>query len=109
MKSNHRSAGYFYFARCWNGYRQGKYEEVLKGVARINMPSYFHVPAIKAAALGQLGRRDEAEKTLQVVLALRSDFAAAARQEYARWRDSELVEHMIDGLGKAGLETPQSE
>jgi hypothetical protein len=72
------------------------------------MPSYFHVPAIKAAASGQLGRRDEAQKALQEVLALRPDFAAAARQEYAKWCDSELVEHLIEGLRKAGLEIPEA-
>jgi TolB-like protein len=108
LQLNPNCPGYFYFARCWNGYRQGKYEEVLEGVTRINMPSYFHVPAIKAAALGQLGRRDEAQKALQEVLTLRPDFAAAARQEYAKWCDSELVEHLIEGLRKAGLEIPEA-
>ena len=108
LQLNPNCPGYFYFARCWNGYRQGKYEEVLEGVTRINMPSYFHVPAIKAAASGQLGRRDEAQKALQEVLALRPDFAAAARQEYAKWCDSELVEHLIEGLRKAGLEIPEA-
>jgi len=29
---------------------------------------------------------------------------AVARHEYAKWYDSELVEYMIDGLRKAGLE-----
>ena len=62
MQLNPNCPGYFYFAGCWNAYRQGKYEEVLETVARINMPSYFHVPAIRAAALGQLGRRGEAQK-----------------------------------------------
>jgi TolB-like protein/Flp pilus assembly protein TadD len=108
LQLNPNCPGYFYFARCWNGYRQGKYEEVLEGAARINTPSYFHVPAIKAAALGQLGRRDEAHKALQEVLALRPDFAAAARQEYGKWCDSELVEHLIEGLRKAGLEIPEN-
>jgi TolB-like protein/Flp pilus assembly protein TadD len=104
MQLNPNCPGYFYFARCYNGYRQGKYEEVLEAAARINMPSYFHTHAVRAAALGQLGRREDARKAVQDLLALRPDFAAAARQEYSKWYDSELVAHLIEGLRKAGLE-----
>jgi TolB-like protein/cytochrome c-type biogenesis protein CcmH/NrfG len=107
MRLNPNCPGYFYFARCCNGYRQGRYAEVLEDAARVNMPGYFHTHALRAAALGQLGRREEARKAVQDLLALRPDFAAAARQEYAKWYDSELVEQMIEGLRKAGLEIPE--
>ena len=98
MQLNPNCPGYFYFARCWNSYRQGKYEDVLEAVARINMPNYFHVPGIQAAALGQLGRREEAHKALQDLLALRPDFAAVARREYAKWYSPEESEPILDGL-----------
>jgi len=104
MQLNPNCPGYFYFARSCNAYRQGKYAEVLEGVARVNMPNYFHVPALRAAALGQLLRCEEARKAVQDLLALRPDFGAATRQEYAKWYDSEFIEHIIDGLRKAGLE-----
>jgi TolB-like protein len=103
MQLNPNCPGYFYFARCCNAYRQGKYTEVLEAVARINMPGYYHTHALRAAALGQLGRQEEAHKALQDLLALRPDFAATARQEYAKWYEPELIEQMIDGLRKAGL------
>ncbi len=106
MRLNPNCPGYFYSAVCCNAYRQGRYEEALEAVARANMPNYFHFPAIRAAILGQLGRHDEARKAVQDLLALRPDFGAAARQEYAKWYDAELVENMIDGLRKAGLEIP---
>ena len=101
MQLNPNCPGYFYFARCCNGYRQGRYAEVLEGAARVNMPGYFHTHALRAAALGQLGRREEARKAVQDLLALRPDFAAAARQEYAKWYDSELIEQLIDGLAQS--------
>lgn len=106
MQLNPNCPGYFYFARCCNGYRQGKYEEVLEAAARLNMPNYFHTHALRAAALGQLGRREEAAKALRELLALRPDFASVARQEYAKWYDSELIDHIVDGLRKAGLDIP---
>jgi TolB-like protein/Tfp pilus assembly protein PilF len=109
MQLNPNCPGYFYFARCCNGYRQGRYAEVLEDAARVNMPGYFHTHAMRAAALGQLGRREEARKAVQNLLALRPDFAAAARQEYAKWYDSELVEQMIEGLRKAGLQIAPKE
>ncbi|HMD50766.1 MAG TPA: hypothetical protein VKG79_16760, partial [Bryobacteraceae bacterium] len=109
MQLNPNCPGYFYFARCCNAYRQGKYADVLEAAARINMPNYFHIPALRAASLGQLGQREEARKAVQDLLALRPDFAAAARQEYAKWYDSELIEQIIDGLRKAGLEIPEDQ
>ena len=72
------------------------------------MPSYFHTHALRAAALGQMGRQDDARKALEDLLALRPDFAAAARQEYAKWYAPELIEQLIDGLRKAGLEIPEA-
>jgi len=106
MQLNPNCPGYFYFAGCWNAYRQGKYSEVLEAVARINMPNYFHVPAIQAAALGQLGRKEEAQQALREVLALRPHFAATVRQEYGKWYEPEQIERILDGLRKAGLEIP---
>jgi TolB-like protein/Tfp pilus assembly protein PilF len=103
MQLNPNCPGFFYFARCCNAYRQGKYAEVLEGAARVNMPGYYQTHALIAAALGQLGRHDDARKALQDLLALRPDFAATARQEYAKWYSSELIEQLIDGLRKAGL------
>jgi TolB-like protein/Tfp pilus assembly protein PilF len=107
MQLNPNCPGYFYFARCCNSYRQGRYAEVLEDAARVNMPGYFHTHALRAAALGQLDRREDARKALQDLLALRPDFAAAARQEYAKWYDSEVIEQIIEGLRKAGLEIPE--
>src|SRR5580693_9052898 len=105
---NPNCPGYFYFARCWNAYRQGKNKEVIEGIARINMPNYYHVPGIQAAALAQLGRHEEAQKAIRALLALRPDFATAARQEYGKWYNAENVEQVIEGLRKAGLDIPAS-
>jgi tetratricopeptide (TPR) repeat protein len=106
MQLNPNYPGWFQSTVSANAYRQGKYEEAIEAIVRANMPGYFHTHALLAACLGQLGRREEARKAIQDLLALRPDFAAAARQEYAKWFDAEQIEGLIDGLRKAGLEVP---
>jgi hypothetical protein len=61
-----------------------------------------------AACFGQLGRIDEAKKSLNDLLAIRPDFASAARSEYLKWYGPELAEHVLDGLRKAGLDIPDA-
>ena len=104
MKLNPYYPSWFQIASWANAYRQGKYEEALEANARLNLPGYFHAQGARAATLGKLGRREEAQKAVRDLLALRPDFASAARQEYAKWYDPEHVEQLIDGLRKAGLE-----
>ena len=106
MQLNPNHSALFRFAAFTAAYGQGQYAEALECAVRINMPNYFYAHAARAAALGQLGQREAAAKELRELLALRPDFARAARREYAKWYDSELVEHMIEGLRKAGLEIP---
>ena len=109
MKLNPNCPGWFQIAIWANAYRQGKYEEALEALARVNLHGYFHAQAARAATLGKLGRKEEAQKALQELLALRPDFAAVARQEYAKWYEAEHIEQMIDGLRKAGMEFPEDQ
>ncbi len=104
MQLNPNHSALFRFAAFTEAYGQGKYAEALECAVRIDMPNYFYAHAARAVALGQLGQREAAEKELRELLALRPDFATAARREYAKWYEPELVEHMIEGLRKAGLE-----
>ena len=57
-----------------------------------------------AAAYGQLGQRDEAGEAVQELLKLKPNIARIARPALQMRFDPELVEHLIDGLRKAGLE-----
>lgn len=100
--------GILRFGAFTRTYCQGKYAEALEAAVRINMPGFFYAQAALAGALGQLGHREAARKAAQEVLALRPDFAAVARQEYAKWFDPEDIEHFVDGLRKAGLEIADS-
>ena len=108
MQLNPNYSALFRWPAFVNAYDQRKYPEALELAVRINLPNYFYAYAARAAVLGQLGQREAAEKELRELLALRPDFATAARREFTKWYDSERVEHLIEGLRKAGLDVSGS-
>ena len=57
-----------------------------------------------AAAHGQLGERDAAAGALRELLAAKPEFASRAREELSKWWNADFVEHLMDGLRKAGLD-----
>jgi TolB-like protein len=87
-----------------NAYAQGKYAEALELAVRFNMPGFFHAHALRAAALGQLGQREAGQQAVQELLAVRPDFATSVRRDYGKWWDAKTVDHLVEGLRKAGLE-----
>jgi TolB-like protein/Tfp pilus assembly protein PilF len=89
-----------------NAYAECKYAEALELAVRFNMPGFFHAHALRAAALGQLGQREAAQRAVQELLAVRPDFAATVRRDYGKWWDAKTVDHLVEGLRKAGLEIP---
>jgi hypothetical protein len=76
---------------------------------KINMPRFWRTNVALAAAYGQLGERDAARNAVQALVTSRPEFALVAREELAKWWDPHLVEHLIDGLRKAGLEIHDGE
>ena len=91
------------FNQFTHAYHEGRYEDALEVMAHVNMPGFFHLPAARAAALGQLGQREAAQKALGELLALRPDIAKTVRRDYLKWWDTKMVERLVDGLQKAGL------
>ena len=50
------------------------------------------------------GGRESARDTLDQLLRLKPDIAQTVRGELVKWFDADLVEQLIDGLRKAGLD-----
>jgi len=90
-----------------NAYAQGRYAEALELAVRFNMPGFFHAHALRAAALGQLGQREAGQQAVQELLAVRPDFVTTVRRDYGKWWDAKTVDHLVEGLRKAGLEIPE--
>ena len=104
MRLNPNHPGWYKFAIFYSAYHKREYRQALEAALGINLPGYFHTHAAQAAAYGQLGLREEAQGPLQQLLGLRPDFATAAREEYGKWQEPPEVEHLLEGLRKAGLE-----
>jgi adenylate cyclase len=104
MRLNPHFPGWYWLATVFSAYRKHDYRGSVEASLRINMPGYFWGTATSAAAFGQLGERERAQKSVKDLLAIRPDFAVAARKEFGKWFDAQLVEHYVEGLRKAGLE-----
>jgi hypothetical protein len=71
------------------------------------LPNNEGVQAGLAAVYGQLGETENAKATLDHILASQPGFAKDPRRWFTRRRISdELVESLMDGLRKAGLNGP---
>jgi len=109
MDLNPHYPGWYRLGSFFNAYRKKDYRAALDIALKVNMPSYYYAHAAIAAAYGQLGKPEVAQGALRELLALKPDFAAVAREDYAKWfGPGELVERILDGLRKARLEIPEA-
>jgi TolB-like protein/Tfp pilus assembly protein PilF len=90
-------------------YRRADYRGAIDAVAKANAPEVFWGNLALAAAYGQLGELTAARKALRDLLAQKPDFGQTAPELLAKWMDPQLVEHLLDGLRKAGLSVPTAE
>jgi TolB-like protein/Tfp pilus assembly protein PilF len=96
--------GWYWFPPLFDAYRKNDYQGALDFALKVQMPGFWRTNLALAVTYGQLGEGDAARKAVRDLLAIRPDFAATAREELAKWWEPELVEHLLDGLRKAGLE-----
>lgn len=102
---NPHPPGWFYVPFFLDHFRKGEYEEALAEAQKIDMPGYFLSHVARGAAYGKLGREQEAESAAASLLELYPDFLVGARELIGRRvKSAELVEDLIDGLRKSGLD-----
>jgi serine/threonine protein kinase/lipoprotein NlpI len=87
-------------------YHFGRYEEALADARTIEMAGDFRTPMFVAAALGQLGRGENAAPHLEEMLKYWGRPPSELRMELIRRHalSEGLTDHLIEGLAKAGLE-----
>jgi len=108
MELNPHHPGWYRVVFALNEYRKANYRATVDEVVKANVPGIFWTNVLLAAAYGQLGEIDAARNALRDLLAQKADFGESARQLMGSWLDPELVEHLIDGLRRAGLEVDAS-
>jgi TolB-like protein/Tfp pilus assembly protein PilF len=101
---NPRHPGWYWLPLFYNAYRKGDYRDAVTIGLRFNMHGFLGGHVAMAAAYGQMGESEAARKSLNEVLRLAPAYAISARERHAKWFAPELVEHLMDGLRKAGLE-----
>lgn len=95
---------WFNHGLCVYHYQKGDYERAHQETLKAAFGIHFWGPLLRAAVLGQLGRRAEAEAAASELLALVPDFESRARDITSRPILSEtIVDSLLDGLRKAGL------
>jgi serine/threonine protein kinase/tetratricopeptide (TPR) repeat protein len=104
MQLNPHHPGWYWFPLVLNAYRQRDYQRALDLALRVNMPVFWRTQMMLAVSNAQLGNQDAARNASQELLKIRPDFAVVARTELKKWWDPELIEHLLEGLRKAGLE-----
>jgi TolB-like protein/tetratricopeptide (TPR) repeat protein len=104
LNPNH--PGWYHYLAFDDAYHRRDYRGALAIILKVNMPGYHWPHVYLAAAYGQLGEQQRARAALRELHALLPDFGAVAREEFRKWFDVELTEHMLDGLRKAGLDVP---
>jgi len=96
---------YFHGATTLYYYRLGKYDRALIECDRYDVPALFWPPMFRIAILGQIGRKEHAKQSIERLYHLKPDFSEKAPFLISRFvKEEDLVDHVIQGLHKAGLE-----
>jgi tetratricopeptide (TPR) repeat protein len=112
MRLNPHHAGWYYFNTFFNEYRQHRYAEALAIAQKINMPEYWATPMVLAITHAQLGNEAEARNAAEEVLRIWPAFEQEYYQQgLVNWifGQPELIEHINEGLRKAGIDLLVSE
>jgi tetratricopeptide (TPR) repeat protein len=104
IELNPHHPGWYWYALFLDAYRNAEYRGALAIALKIDMPGFPLASVALAATYGQLGELDAARKALRELLELKPRYPAEARTELGKIWDPQLVEQLIDGLRKAGLE-----
>jgi tetratricopeptide (TPR) repeat protein len=104
LNPNHPS--WYWALPLLDAFRAGDYPAARALAPKAGMPGQYYSHALIAAVYGQAGDLETAREEVRQVVALRPDFAEIAREQFGRWYLPDLVERLIDGLRKAGLDAP---
>jgi tetratricopeptide (TPR) repeat protein len=96
--------GWAYRVNFLDQYRRKNYVEALHEIGKYHAPENFTPPLLRAAALAQLGRVEEASSSIEEVLRICPRIEAVVPR-YFRYLTAfdDISDHLMQGLHKAGL------
>lgn len=103
MQLNPHHPGWYWFPLVLNAYRQRDYRRALELALKVNLPGFWRTQLMLAVSHAQLGNFDAARRAVQELLRIKPDLPVVCHEELGKWWDAELIEHLIDGLRKAGV------
>jgi serine/threonine-protein kinase len=103
MEQNPHHPRWYGLVLAINEYRVANYRGAVDEAVKANMPDGPWKAVVLAAAHGQLGELEAARAAARAVPGSEADFARSARELLEKWFDPRLVEHLMEGLNKAGL------
>jgi len=96
--------GWYRFPFVLYHYERKEYAKALSEVRRINMPDFYWTHMTAAMTYGQLGREREAKASVEKLLRLKPNIGQQVYATLRIWNMPQpLIEHVEDGLRKAGL------
>ncbi|MGC2719933.1 MAG: protein kinase [Candidatus Acidiferrales bacterium] len=102
---NPHHPGWYWFPPIFDAYNRRDYRAALDNALKVNMPGFWRTQLALAMSYGQLGELEPARAAVQGMVRSSPNFATAPRAELEKWHDAEMVDHILDGLRKAGLES----
>ena len=84
-------------------YWSGNYRAAIDEAVRTNAPYLFWLQIVLAAAHGQLGEQEPAAAAVRALLTQIPSFSADPRAILNTWIQADMVEHLVQGLQKAGM------
>jgi TolB-like protein/Tfp pilus assembly protein PilF len=109
IELNPNHPGWYWYAPFLDSYRKQDYNSALDIAFKINMPGFTLAYVAVAAAHGQLGNQESAANAVRQILSVKPDYATVARRDLEKIWAPQLVEHLIEGLRKAGLQMEKAE
>jgi adenylate cyclase len=90
---------------AFSHYLLGQYDATLSWAreALYSNPDHLQVLAVRAAALAQLGRTEEAARARETLLSKHPDLTVERHLRNFNWKSAADVAHYKDGLLKAGI------
>ena len=105
MQLNPYHPTWFHMAPFMDCYHRGDYDAAYAEALKFNYPELFWDPLMRAVALGQMDRKDEAGQAVTELLSAVPQFSAEGRRLMGNYvKVPELVDALVDGLIKAGMD-----